>query len=76
MLRDEQPDLLIYWDGEAGYWVAVGGHIKGIVLSGTTLALLGERLDAAIPILMEANGQKLRPMLNPGQPLGLRFADP
>lgn len=70
MIKDEQPDLLIYWDGEAKTWIAVGSYIKGMTMCGATLAILGERLDAAIPELMEANEQTLRPALNPGQLLG------
>lgn len=45
----------ILYDKEASVWIALGKNIPGLVLEGSSYETLLERLQSAIPEILEAN---------------------
>ena len=48
----------LFWDDEAGVWVATSQDVPGLVLESGSFDALLERIKYAIPELIELNGQK------------------
>lgn len=50
--------VLFTWDEEACVWIATSPDIIGLVLESESLDLLMERVQKAVPELLELNAQK------------------
>ena len=50
--------IKITWDDEAHVWIAIGENLEGLVLECGSLDALIERVKAAVPELLEIQGER------------------